>query len=134
MTEKKPEFYDAQSLDDLIELKVENRAAMGAANNTVKALTKEREMIDVAIRKHMEKAGITRAGNDTASISISEEIVPNVHDWDAVYSYCKTMDDFSLIQRRLSAAAYRELLKMYSEIPGINPTTLVRVNMRSTKT
>ena len=64
-------------------------------------------------------------------LSIKEEIVPTVQDWDEVYKYLIQTKQFELIQKRMSATAFRELLQMGMNVPGVKATELTRVNFRS---
>jgi hypothetical protein len=128
---KTPEELDSMTLGELIDYKGENRGELADANKVVKALTSHREEIDAALLKKLDAADTTRGANKNASVSISEEVVPHVDDWDAVYNYIQDSGDFALLQRRMSAAAYRELLQTTTKVPGINPRTVRKVNMRS---
>jgi hypothetical protein len=57
--------------------------------------------------------------------------VPTVEDWDAVYKHLLDTKQFELIQRRMSAVAFRELLQMGRSVPGVKATELTKVNFRS---
>lgn len=128
---KTPEELDAMTLGELIDYKGDNRKDLSDANRVVKELTSHREEIDAALLKKLDAADTTRGANKNASVSISEEIVPHVEDWDAVYDYIQASGDFSLLQRRMSAAAYRELVQTTTKVPGINSRTVRKINMRA---
>jgi hypothetical protein len=74
---------------------------------------------------------LKKTANEVASVSIKEETVPDVHDWDALYAHIISTGDFSLIQRRVSSTAYRELLKLGENVPGLQPREIRRINFRS---
>ena len=48
-----------------------------------------------------------------------------------VYQYLIQTKQFELIQKRMSATAFRELLQMGMNVPGVKATELTRVNFRS---
>ena len=75
-------------------------------------------------------SGSTRFGNNEATVIISEETVPTVNDWDALYTYIQENNAFHLLQRRINSAPWRELLELGQQIPGTEPTTLKKVNLR----
>lgn len=79
----------------------------------------------------LQDQGIDRIGNDTCTVSIRKEIVPKVEDWDEVHAYVKNTGQFELLHRRMSSTAYRELQSMGSNVPGVKPTELTRINFRS---
>lgn len=123
--------HDDLTIGELIELKTKNRDELSDAHAEVKRLTQEREVIDIAIMKRADREGTTRFANKHASVSVTETVVANVEDWDQVYDYIRESGDFSLMQRRTSSAAYRELLKTEAKVPGITPRTVRNINLRS---
>jgi hypothetical protein len=64
-------------------------------------------------------------------VSINEDTVPEVVNWDSVYEHVVATRDFSLIQRRISSTAYKELLKLGEGVPGLEPRTIRKINFRS---
>ncbi len=72
-----------------------------------------------------------RIGGLSANVSISETDVPTVKDWDLVYDYIKTNDSFYLLQKRMSAAAFRELLNLGHEVPGVENFKDRKLNLRA---
>jgi hypothetical protein len=78
----------------------------------------------------MDTEGLSRTANDSASVSINEDTVPEVTDWDELYRHVTETQDFSLIQRRVSSTAYKEILKLGDGVPGLQPRTVRRVNFR----
>ena len=87
--------------------------------------------IDLALLKKMDAEGLSRTANGDYSVSINEDTVPDVDDWDALYNHIISTRDFSLIQRRVSSTAYKELLKLGEGVPGLSPRTIRKINFRS---
>jgi len=87
--------------------------------------------IDLALLKKMDAEGLSRTANGEYSVSINEDTVPEVVDWDALYGHVMETRDFSLIQRRVSSTAYKELLKLGEGVPGLSPRTIRKINFRS---
>lgn len=79
----------------------------------------------------LEEQGIDRIGNESCTVSIRKDIVPNVEDWDQVHMYVKKTGQFELLHRRMSSTAYKELQSMGSNVPGVKPRELIRINFRS---
>lgn len=77
-----------------------------------------------ALEKEILEA-LDAMGNDTTSIttkagtlSILENDVPVVKDWNLVYEYITKHNAFHLLHRRMSSAAFQEYLEMEEKIPG----------------
>ena len=60
---------------------------------------------------------------------MSEQVVPSVTDWDEVYKYIKDNDAFYLLQRRMNAAPYRELLGTEEQVPGVEALTVKKLGL-----
>ena len=118
------------SVNQLINERAELKQQMDRLKKHVNELRAESDYIDVLLLKKMDAEGISRTANDSASVSINVDTVPNVDDWDALYAHVTSTQDFSLLQRRVSSTAYKELLKMGENVPGLSPRTVRRVNFR----
>lgn len=98
----------------------------------VKVIDKELAENELLIIEKLDGMGVNKFAVGKLSFSISENIVGNVEDWDQVYAYIKDNDAFHLVQRRLANAAYKELLDMGDELPGVAPFTKRSLNFRKT--
>ena len=73
----------------------------------------------------------TQTGNEICTISLKTETVPTVEDWDVLHQHISDTGRFELLQKRMSATAYRELIAMEPLVPGVRSTELTKVNYRS---
>ncbi|MGA1777114.1 MAG: hypothetical protein ACO39G_08560 [Flavobacteriaceae bacterium] len=96
-----------------------------------KELKRTKDMLETQIATSLKEQGIDRVGNDQCTVSIKQEIVPTVEDWDALHRHILDTQQFELLQKRMSATAYRELLQMGQAVPGVTSTELTRINFRS---
>lgn len=119
------------NINELIAQRKKVKDQMTELNNQLKELRAEQDDLDYALMQKMDTEGLSRTANDIATVSISEEVVPDVADWDALYQHIIDTNDFSLIQRRVSSTAYRELLKLGEDVPGLQPREIRRINFRS---
>lgn len=62
-------------------------------------------------------------------VNIIKTVIPQVTDWSLVYSHVARQDAFDLLQRRITAAAWRDRVEEQGNIPGIEPfeNTTLRV-------
>jgi hypothetical protein len=58
---------------------------------------------------------------DSKTYYVQKKIVPHVTNWDAVYSYIESTNDFSLLHKRLSSTHWKELIDNHIQIEGIKP-------------
>tara|TARA_R100001440_G_scaffold47031_1_gene66792 strand:- start:183 stop:551 length:369 start_codon:yes stop_codon:yes gene_type:complete len=117
-------------LGELIDLRVENKLAIDEANATLKELNRNKEELDYQCIRNLDEQGSTKGGNPSANIAIKEDIVPEVHDWDAFFEWLKETSNFEVLQRRLSSTACRELWAMGVVIPGVKQRELRKLSIR----
>lgn len=120
-----------KTLNDLIAEKKAIKDEMTALNAQLKDLRAQESDVDIALLKKLDAEGLSRTATEVASVSINEETVPDVVDWDALYAHIISTSDFSLLQRRVSSTAYRELLKLGENVPGLQPREIRRINFRT---
>jgi hypothetical protein len=96
-----------------------------------KELKHTKTMLETQIATSLKEQGIDRVGNDQCTVSLKQEIVPTVDDWDMLHQHIIDTKQFELLQKRMSATAYRELLQMGQAVPGVTSTELTRINFRS---
>jgi hypothetical protein len=119
------------NINELIEKRAEIKRETEQLNVRLKDLKSAQDEIDLALLKKMDAEGLSRTANGDYSVSINEDTVPDVDDWDALYNHIISTRDFSLIQRRVSSTAYKELLKLGEGVPGLSPRTIRKINFRS---
>jgi hypothetical protein len=119
------------NINQLIEKRAENKYEMDQLNAQLKELRETQNHLDVLLLKKMGAEGLSRTANTQASVSINEDTVPDVTDWEELYQYVTDTKDFSLIQRRVSSTAYKELLKLGEAVPGLQPRVVRRINFKS---
>tara|TARA_R110002074_G_scaffold64529_2_gene154060 strand:- start:858 stop:1232 length:375 start_codon:yes stop_codon:yes gene_type:complete len=118
-------------IGDLIEQAHQLREVIRADERTLNSLKEDFKELSNQIIVKMDDQGAKRIGGLSANVSISETDVPTVKDWDLVYDYIKTNDSFYLLQKRMSAAAFRELLNLGHEVPGVEIFKDRKLNLRA---
>ena len=71
----------------------------------------------------LDAAGSVGARGHFASAGVTELIVPQVEDWDRLTAFIRRYNKFELLERRPSAAAFRELAAQRRDqtVPGLVP-------------
>lgn len=122
---KKPAPIGLQ-IDALFKLREELQARQAK-------VTEQEEKIAAAtevLMKTMEELGVEKTSGKLATVSISETVTGNVKDWDAFLAYVYKNKYGHLLQRRVSDPAIRELFEKNRAIPGVEPFTKKRLNLR----
>lgn len=119
------------NVDDVINVLANIKAEKDSLTQQLKELNAQKDSFEKRLMGLMEKAGLQRASNGVATVSISEDVVYNATDWDAIYAHIQSTGDFSLLHRRLSNAAIREMDVAGENVPGTEAVTLQKVLFRS---
>lgn len=89
-----------------------------------------------AIESHMFatlEVGEQLAYAGVGSVSIKEEIQPNVEDWESFYAHVTNEQAFYLMPRKVNAAPFREALGMGQTIPGVGSVTVRKISVTKRK-
>tara|TARA_R100000935_G_C2833379_1_gene166539 strand:- start:518 stop:883 length:366 start_codon:yes stop_codon:yes gene_type:complete len=119
------------NINELIKARADVKDAIAGLNTELKEINRTKEELDYQLLTKLDEQGLSRTANGDASVSINQDTVPEVTDWDAFYAYVLEQKDFSLLQKRVSSLAYKELLKLGEQIPGLQPREIRRINFRS---
>jgi hypothetical protein len=94
-------------------------------------LVEQWEALKARALAKMEEEGSNRVSSKDGMIILSETVVPQVEDWDAVNAHILATGDVHLLQRRVATGAYRELIEAGQGVPGIVPFVKKDINVRS---
>ena len=119
------------NLDDKMNMLNDTRQELKKLQAQEKTLKDTQNYLEAEIAADMAKQGLTQTGNDVCTISLKTETVPTVEDWDVLHQHISDTGRFELLQKRMSATAYRELIAMEPSVPGVRSTELTKVNFRS---
>lgn len=101
----------------------------------VKVITEKLEAYEEGLMDKLETEGMVKATGAFATVSISESIIATVEGgdegWKLFHAFIKKTGYFHLLHKRISDEAYRELLRAGKKIPGLQPFTKKRLNLRA---
>lgn len=121
---------DDLSIGELARLADRIREEKRELERKIKKLGDELEQVKGLILAKLDEQDVDRIAVDGISISKSSNTQPSVEDWDQVYAYIAQHNLFPLLQRRITATLWRELLESGDEVPGITPFVKRDVNIR----
>ena len=121
--------YKKINIDSLIKQKLEHREETELLSKRLRRIKERDRLLDAILIEKMDAQGLTRTANDESSITVKEDSVPEVVDWDVFYEHIQKTGEFSLLHRRVSSAAWNESIKL-KDVPGVKATQLRKVNLR----
>lgn len=126
------ETMTEQTLDQLIESLRHKTNQVRHLESELKALKNERDSVQLQVLDLLDEYGVKKAGTANATVSISEEIVPNVdpEQWEEVWKWAFEHGYTSLLRRQINSTSYRELLALGEEVPHVTPFTKRKLNLR----
>ena len=120
-----------KKLNDLLSEVTKVRTEIKSVQAEEKLLKTQQRELESQISIRMQEQGLDKISNDVCTISLKNEIVPTVENWDDLHEHIVKTGQFELLQKRMSATAYRELQQMGQDVPGVSATELTKINYRS---
>ena len=105
-------------LGELIDLLYDTRAQRLVISKQVDDFKAWETELRDAIRVALDRVGLQKASGQKATCGLKETIIPIVNDWLAIQEYIRTENRFDLLQKRLSAPAWRDLKEEGILVPG----------------
>jgi hypothetical protein len=111
-------------LSEAIEARRKAQAAADAAQEVEDGLR-------AAVLQAMLDAEIESTRGAGMTVSVRRSTVPQVQDWAALDAYIVKHKALDLLQRRVSATAWRERVDAGQEVPGVTAFTRVDLSTRA---
>ena len=122
----------AKKLNDLLAEYGKVREGITDLKAQEKEYNAQKRELEAQIAIRMQDEGLEKISNGGLTLSLKKEIVPTVNSWDDLQDYVAETGRFELLQKRMSATAYREAISLGEDIPGVDSTELTKINFRST--
>lgn len=122
----------AKKLNDLLAEYGKVREGIKDIQTQEKEYNAQKRELEAQIAIRMQDEGLDKISNGGLTLSLKKEIVPTVGNWDELQEYVAKTGRFELLQKRMSATAYREAISLGDDIPGVESTELTKINFRST--
>jgi len=120
------------TLQEIVKQKVELRDKLRDLSEQEKEINKKIAELDAQVMEKLEAEGLDKTSiTGLATVSIAEQTVPNVTDWEAFGNFILENKYLEFLHRRVSSKAYEEFLTSGEEVPGVEPRTIKKINMRS---
>lgn len=118
------------SMEDMLKEFRELKDQKDALTKEAKALNPAIEYLQGAIITKMQGEGVDKVSTPFGSASIKTDIYPQIKDFPAFIHYIETHKAYELIQKRVNAGPYRELIVGGEEISGLGEYEDTKLNFR----
>lgn len=99
--------------------------------NQAEALKFQEKQLEFELINLAKDLGVQSLKGGYASFSIKDEVTPTVIAWAPIYEFIKLKDDFTLLQKRLSVASWREYYETENLIiPGTQEFNITKASLR----
>lgn len=119
------------ALGVMIDNLFQSREKIRAIEKELNELKREKSQMEKELLERLDKEGSKGAKSKFASVTISENVKPQVVDWEDFYKFIHKHEYFHLLDRRPNVAGCRELFETKGMIPGVVPYLDRRINMRN---
>ncbi len=106
----------------------ENKRALEAQVKTVEEQIAEHEELLIT---RMDQEGVDKSTGKKASVSVASETRFNVKDFDAFWDFARKNNYGHLFERRPAKLACMEVLEKKGNVPGLEPYTKRKLNVRT---
>jgi hypothetical protein len=114
-------------IDKMNDLREDKRVREAA----IKIVEEEYSALEARLIEQMDAEGTPKSTGKKAGASIGEVTRYNPVDWDMFFAFCAKHKYSHLIERRPSVSGCEELMRMKGVIPGLEPYTKRKINLRS---
>jgi len=101
----------------------------------LKELKAQKADIEKTILEAFDDMGCGMIGMDTEAghISINEIVVANVEDWEKFHEWIYAHKAGHMLERRVANIAFREMLELEENVPGLKPFTKRTISLTKGK-
>ena len=122
------------TLGDLADLYRDEWDQQEQANEIAREHGRRRDAIKAEIIRRMEDDGLETFKTERISLSLKEEFVPRVTDWEAVQKWIADNGRWEFMRKQLNTGPFKEMIERGEPLPdGLEATALVTLNNRRLK-
>ena len=126
-----------QSIGELINSLYETREGLREIGKQEKTLKDTYHDLEQTLLEKLDEQGTSASRSDKASVSITEQEIAQLEDFDAFIDYIAENQAWHLLQRRLASRATLEELQQLTdedpnaELPGVRCLTQRKLGLRT---
>ena len=109
----------------------QTRESLRALSQQEKDLKARYDELKSQIISMLNELGTDQARTNKATVTVTEQEVMGVDDWDAFYGYVHDNQAYHLLQRRPASRAIIEESEAEGPVPGTKPFTKIDIGLRT---
>lgn len=119
-----------KTLGACIDLMYKLKQERAAIEKTAGAVREQEDELEKHLLETFAKTDLEGARGKLAVAGINMSTVPTVKDWDKLYAYILKNKAWDLLQKRASAAAFRERWDDKVIVPGVEVFTVIKLSLK----
>lgn len=119
----------ALELGDMIDKLTELRLIKADLERQVKLVEEDLSTLEHVIMHKMLDERIEQASHGGTSVKPQEHTYGKVESWDEFYDFLRSTGYFHLLEKRIAVKAYRELIELGRQVPGVIPTKVMKLSI-----
>jgi len=116
------------TLIDLIQTAREEKSRL---EKEVKKYSSKIETLEHEIIKTLGDLQLEKASHNGITVEPRRETFPHVENWEQFHAYILETGSLFLLEKRPTVLAYRELLELGREVPGVVPFVKTKLSVRT---
>jgi len=114
---------DPASAGELIDAYFKLREERRELNEQIRSINQDLEALKLAIIEKLDDSKLDMGRGHLATAAIQERVVPTLKDFESFERFVYRHKALHLMETRISAKAFREMLEERGEVPGVEPFT-----------
>lgn len=119
----------SSELPDLVAAYITTRGQRLEMEKDIEPIKEHEELLKKAIIAKYQEQGLTALGTPVGTVKMKEAEEPDPTDWIALWDHIKQTGDFSLLHKRVTAAAVKERWELGKEVPGVGRKTVYTLSV-----
>jgi hypothetical protein len=120
-----------KTIGELLDALGKKRDEISELEKKKKELKKQAAAIEKEALEALDAQETTQGAGKAKKGFITELVMPNVTDWDALYKFIHENHYYHLLHRRTSNPSFVELFDAGEAVPGVEKFTQRKINLRS---
>lgn len=126
---KKPDIKFPKSLGLCADAYYELREKRKAAERIAAEIKRDEDAYKEHLISSIPKGDLSGVKGKLCGVTVVNDDVPQVEDWDAFYKYLAKTKEFDLMQRRLSAEAVELRWAQGKKVPGVKSFKVTKLSV-----
>lgn len=107
-------------IDAVYKLRAERIEYQHEAEKKIDSFKEREKRLKGAIISELREQKLAKGSGSVCTATITQQVFPQVTDWDRVYAWVKKTGAFEIFEKRISRAAFKERYEAGEGVPGVD--------------